>query len=326
MTSCGGYTGTITRTWTASDACGNTSSAVQVITVVDNTAPVLSSCPVDITVECETIPSPAIVTATDNCDPNPVIAFAEDKIMTGCGGYTGTITRTWTASDACGNISSSQQTIIVQDTTLPEIRISMDKDIYLTNESAILTVDMNDNCDEDPIITIALSNNGGESIPITEGALSLITLAGRNVISVTATDVCNNTKIEQISFEVILQLTGDQITIKPESLKVNPGEFVTFVVFPPPYDVITITDAFADGAPNQKINYDIDDNKAIVKFNRADITVLPIDKYFNVTGHFDYNGSSCQFMGWDDIKKVDEEESPSNKGNSPIQKANGKNR
>ena len=43
---------TLTRTWTAEDNCGNTSSCSQVITVEDNTAPVIT-CPVDETVECD---------------------------------------------------------------------------------------------------------------------------------------------------------------------------------------------------------------------------------------------------------------------------------
>ena len=58
---------TLTRTWTAEDNCGNTSSCSQVITVEDNTPPVIT-CPVDETVECDAIPAVGTATATDNCD------------------------------------------------------------------------------------------------------------------------------------------------------------------------------------------------------------------------------------------------------------------
>jgi hypothetical protein len=61
--------GTITRTWTATDNCGNTATATQTITVIDNTAPIFANVPTNVTVDCGAIPSAATVTATDNCDP-----------------------------------------------------------------------------------------------------------------------------------------------------------------------------------------------------------------------------------------------------------------
>ena len=113
----------ITRTWTATDACGNSTSCVQSITIQDNTPPGLV-CPPDTTVDCtaDTAPSgtggPAV--ATDNCDPVPVVSFSDVAVLTGCNG-TGTVMRTWTATDACGNATSCVQVITVQDTTPPVI-------------------------------------------------------------------------------------------------------------------------------------------------------------------------------------------------------------
>ena len=57
---------TLTRTWTTTDAVGNTSSAVQVITVQDTTAPVIVSDAHDIVPP--DAPITFTVTATDNCD------------------------------------------------------------------------------------------------------------------------------------------------------------------------------------------------------------------------------------------------------------------
>jgi len=89
---------------------------------------------------------------------------------------------------------------------------------------------------------------------------------------------------------------------------------------------MTITDAIADAAPHQKINLDPPEQKAIIKFDRKDITVLPVDIYFEVSGHFIYNGESCQFVGSDDIMKVQEGEVPDNNGNGPEQTAKEKKR
>ena len=108
--------GTITSTWTATDACGNTTTATQTLTVVDNTPPVLVGVPADATVQCDAIPAPPTVTATDNCDPTITVNYTESiNVTDGCG----TITRTWTATDACGNTTTATQTLTVVDNTPP---------------------------------------------------------------------------------------------------------------------------------------------------------------------------------------------------------------
>ena len=48
---------TITRTWLATDDCGNTSTCTQVIVVDDRTAPVITFCPANVTIECTDDPS-----------------------------------------------------------------------------------------------------------------------------------------------------------------------------------------------------------------------------------------------------------------------------
>ncbi len=88
--------------------------------------------------------------------------------------------------------------------------------------------------------------------------------------------------------------------------------------------VATVSDATADGAPHERINYDTSEYKAIIKFRRADITILPVDTHFAVTGHFTYNGETCMFTGSDDIKKVLEDEAPPEDSGGSSKKGKGK--
>jgi hypothetical protein len=111
---------TLTRTWSATDICGNRSDCVQVITIVDTNAPSLSNLPEsEITVECDAVPAAAIVSIADNCDQNPTLVYNEEIIDGNCpGNYT--IVRSWYGYDQCQNSTETfVQTIHVQDTTAP---------------------------------------------------------------------------------------------------------------------------------------------------------------------------------------------------------------
>lgn len=101
---------------------GCCATAVATIVMGDVLGPVLTNVPADLTINCEdVVPDPTVVTAYDEC-PGVYISFTESSdeyAMGACGTYT--ITRTWTATDLCGNITSDQQLIHVKDETHPEI-------------------------------------------------------------------------------------------------------------------------------------------------------------------------------------------------------------
>ncbi len=111
----------VTRSWTASDVCGNTSGCDQIITILDTTAPILS-CPSDMTVQCvEDIPAAnfELVEFSDDCDPAPQVVFAGD--VSDGNSCPETITRTYGATDSFGNYAECAQTITVMDDIAPEI-------------------------------------------------------------------------------------------------------------------------------------------------------------------------------------------------------------
>ena len=142
---------TITRTWTAIDECDNTSSCVQVITVEDNTSPVIT-CPSDVTIECTESTDPAntgFATGDDNCDPSPTVTFTDVVTMGACANES-TITRTWTAIDECDNTSSCVQVITVEDNTSPVITCPSDVTIECTESTDPANTGFatgDDNCD-----------------------------------------------------------------------------------------------------------------------------------------------------------------------------------
>jgi uncharacterized repeat protein (TIGR01451 family) len=107
--------GMTTLTYSATDAHGNTGSATQVVTVVDNTPPVIS-CPSNIVLE-PTCPTGAKATytapvGTDNC-PGATTA----RTAGGASGTVfpiGTTTVTYTVTDAAGNSTSCSFTVTVK--------------------------------------------------------------------------------------------------------------------------------------------------------------------------------------------------------------------
>jgi uncharacterized repeat protein (TIGR01451 family) len=107
--------GSTTVTWTATDAAGNSSTATQTVTVIDNTPPVIS-CPANVTVYLPlhtTATSMAVsypaAAATDNCG----IASIGYSIPSGSVFNVGTTPVTATATDVHGNTASCSFTVTV---------------------------------------------------------------------------------------------------------------------------------------------------------------------------------------------------------------------
>ncbi len=121
LTGCGG-TGTMIRTWTAEDDCGNTSSCTQVITVEGEQPEI--TCPSNTTIDCDQNPVTDITGEAEVagfCPTSFNITYEDDPAgLTNCSG-TGDLIRTWTASDTCGNAVSCNQTITIIDETPPTI-------------------------------------------------------------------------------------------------------------------------------------------------------------------------------------------------------------
>lgn len=153
------------RTWTAYDDCGNSSSAQQIITVLDNQQPFFTFIPADINSSCD-IANTEIVMATAEDECSSVQVTYEDELVNA---ECGTITyRTFTATDGCGNTATTTQVITNNDTTAPEFTVfpaDMVVSCFDNPNPQFVFVDAFDSCSEfsitwnDEIIEGNCSNN-----------------------------------------------------------------------------------------------------------------------------------------------------------------------
>jgi hypothetical protein len=203
------------RTYIATDPCGNSSSQTQTITVNDDTGPVITSIPADVTVQCAgaiPVANNAAVVATDNCGGAPVVTHSDQTVPGTCANRF-IVKRTYTATDTCGNSSSQVQTITVSDTTPPTIT-SIPADVTVqcagaipaANDSAVVSTDA---CGGTPVISHSDQTVAGSC-------------ANKFVVkrTYTATDACGNSA-SQIQTITVNDTTPPTITSIPADVAVQ---------------------------------------------------------------------------------------------------------
>ena len=132
-----GLTGTATVTFTASDDCGNTTTTSATFTIIDTTNPTFNEVlPADATVECDAVPTAEILTASDSCG-DATVTFDETQVAGSCANES-VITRTWTATDDCGNITTHTQILNIVDTTAPTFTVPADLTIECDQDETTL--------------------------------------------------------------------------------------------------------------------------------------------------------------------------------------------
>ena len=177
---------TIVRTYTATDACGNSSEAVVTINVNDTTAPEFSGL-FEIERPCDNYEG-IFVEATDNCEGEVTIS-ANDQIVSG--GCQGRVIRTYTATDACGNSAEFTQFITLTDSTIPTMEVIVGAtEFECGDDYSAPVVNFSDNCDTE----LELAS----SVAISEGICpQTITY------SFSATDNCGNTADTTIVYTIV---------------------------------------------------------------------------------------------------------------------------
>ena len=203
----------ILRTFTATDACGNTITATQTISFTDDTDPIFTFVPSDITVNCGDDYELPNAIAEDNC--SSVEVTFEDEFNVSCGG---SFTRTYTATDGCGNTAEASVTVTFIDTEAPEV-ISAPEDVMVDCNSIPTVEEANiqymDDCG-------AVEVEFNENIVETPGACP-----GSYIIvrTWTLTDDCNN------STEVVWNINvhdniAPQLQGVPADITLNCGDAI----------------------------------------------------------------------------------------------------
>jgi len=142
---------TLERRWTATDRCSNSASWTQILTVT-NAPPALSGHPINETVECDQVPSPPAITATDDCGPNPLVDFVENRTDGRCADFY-VLHRTWTATDRCGARDTWTQDVSVEDRIAPTLSAHpADETVECNGVPPPPTITAADICDPDPSV------------------------------------------------------------------------------------------------------------------------------------------------------------------------------
>jgi hypothetical protein len=118
----------ITRTWLFTDACGNTNTCSQTVTVEDTTPPVLT-CAANKTVPCGTAWNFDAPTASDTCCTNVTVQLLSSNLVssTRCQSvYQGI----WRATDCCTNYSTCTQTVTVASILPPIVNVVCVTNVY----------------------------------------------------------------------------------------------------------------------------------------------------------------------------------------------------
>jgi hypothetical protein len=236
----------IERVYTAIDGVGNSVEYVQTIIVNDDEAPVFNETLPDalLSFQCaEEVPDAAILTASDNCEASVDVDFSE-TIQSGSVNNSLEITRTWTATDPCGNQTVHVQNIIVLDTTAPEIscpattiHIGTDGEI-LAGGDAIESISFegcgvtlqyaaplaSDNCPGELTINVSGLGAGPNFYPY----------GGTYTETYEVIDQAGNSS--SCSFTIIIDDTTDPVITCPEDIILNndPGECGAVVTYSNP--------------------------------------------------------------------------------------------
>ncbi len=226
---------TVTRTYRVTDACQATAECTQIITVNDITHPSII-CPAAASVACASlVPAPDVnlVIAADLCGNVGIIKeFVSDVITNQTCANRYTITRTYRATDVCGNSGTCTQIITVNDNVVPialckNLTVSLDAKGEYRIKSKDLDNGSSDNC-----------GIGGLRFEASDSVFTCPEIGVNNVI-LRVFDACGNsascTSTVTVRDTIPPTLVCPGVAGKDNDIHLKPGECGAFINFVEPY-------------------------------------------------------------------------------------------
>jgi hypothetical protein len=264
--------GNTTVTWTVTDAAGNATTCQQIVTVEDNEAPQITSCPPAITVATDTgscsatgvtLGSPV---ATDNCTVAGDLVVSNDAPASFPIGNT---TVTWTVTDAAGNATTCQQIVTVEDNEPPTFTCPTNRSVNLNASCELVVPNLlspqpawTDNCaggvtfTQNPAAGTALASSHGQT----------------HIVTITATDAAGNPATCEVT------LTGNDVSEPTITCPTPPaGGFRRNMDFDDCFYTVQGTEfdpaSFAANCPDYTVTYRINGGAAVESASLAGVTL-----------------------------------------------------
>ncbi len=231
-----GATGNATVVFTATDECGNSITTSAVLRIEDHVAPTISTQAQDAVFECSATNQQSEIQhwldirggaqATDGCS-NVTWTNNYSGLSDGCGD-SGMAHVIFTATDECGNSSSTIATILVEDTLPPAIETSAKDTTFLCGTQDVYSA-----------IENWLSNQGGASANDECGSLTWINNfpaltdtcgpVGIHEVIFTATDECGNATSVQANLTIQDSLPTSVSNAEEFDFKIYPNPASDFL-------------------------------------------------------------------------------------------------
>ncbi|MCW4469683.1 HYR domain-containing protein [Flavobacterium sp. MFBS3-15] len=195
-------------TWTVTDTSGNTATAIQTVTIIDNINPTITA-PVSIIANntpnsCTGNPALGTPVVSDNCPAATVVTNNAPAAFP-----IGVTVVTWTVTDAGGNTATATQSVTIQDNQNPQLSVQMVVTVPANNGSCFATgVNLGIPTATDNCTGVTVSNNAPAQFPV-----------GTTIVVWTATDASGNTVTRNQT--VIVQDTQTPTITAPGPVTVN---------------------------------------------------------------------------------------------------------